>query len=141
MKIKENRIFTLSHVCLYAKGWYVKTNDIFEDLKKFLQLDDYSPFDKSDVLSILIHRYEDIVDIDLLGFLSDIHKDNCWKIGYPNNLEYDYYTAIIYKILSDIRFLESKYVKWKCPKYSKQNPRPKNIELKTVIERFNHKTN
>ena len=39
-------IFKLSHVVLYAKGWYQKSDDIWKDLKKILNLDDYSPFDK-----------------------------------------------------------------------------------------------
>lgn len=134
--IKENEIFPLGHVTLYAKGWYNKSDDVFEDLKKILILDDYTPFSNNDVLSILINNYNKYFNINLLEFLSDLHKENCWKISYCAE-NYDYYTAIIYKILSDLRFIEAQSFKKAIPKYSIQNPRSKNISLQKVIEVFN----
>lgn len=144
----------LSHTVLYAKGWYKKTDDIFEDLKRILQYDNYEPFTKSDVISILVRNYEDSFNFKLLNFLSDIHFENCWKFSYwvknsyQSNLilketdlpEYDYYTAIVYKILSAFRDLSSEEWIIKTPKYSKTEKRPDNISLQTVIERFNYKS-
>jgi hypothetical protein len=48
MRIKKP--FRLSHVALYSKGWYETSDDVVSDLIKILNLDDYSPFDKNDVL-------------------------------------------------------------------------------------------
>jgi len=47
----------LSHTVLYAKGWYNKTSDVIEDLKKILELDNYTPFTQTDVVSILTVEY------------------------------------------------------------------------------------
>lgn len=33
--------FKLANVVLYAKGWYLRTNDIWADLTKILELDGY----------------------------------------------------------------------------------------------------
>ena len=141
---------SLNHFILYCKGWYEITDNKFEDLKKILQLDDFIPSTESDVLSIVLNRYEkDFKDrLRLIDFITDLHPKNVWKIGYytkgNNNWikdneklsEYDYYTAVLYKIMSDYRFKELE-TKLTPPKYSKENPRPKNIELRRVIEIFN----
>jgi hypothetical protein len=34
--------FELTNVVLYAKGWYLKSDDIWEDLKNILKLDNYT---------------------------------------------------------------------------------------------------
>ena len=144
----------LNHFILYCKGWYNRTENIFEDLKKILVLDDYTPFSNNDVLSIIINQYErDFKDnLRLVNLLSDIDPKNSWKISYytkgnadwlkPEDRdilpEYDYYTAILYKIMSEYRFKELK-TELSPPKYSKTNPRPKNIKLQKVIEMFNTK--
>jgi len=143
MKIKNK--FPLSHVTLYSKGWYNHSENIIFDLIKILELDNYSPFDQRDVVSIIMHRYEESFDIDMVNFINDIHPFNCWKVGYYTNRyewvkdhqtlpEYDIYTAIIYKILSDIRFLTNTEWEIKLPKYSKENKRPENITIPRLIE-------
>lgn len=147
----------LNHFILYSKGWYNQTDDVVQDLIKILQLDGFSPFDKNDVLFILVNRYEkDFKSNRLVDFISNIHPNNCWKVSYftkgncdwlnkdeQDKLpEYDYYTAVIYKIISHYRFFEVDKLdgELSMPKYSKENPRPKHIELKTVIERWSKKT-
>lgn len=144
--------FQLNHTVLYAKGWYNKTDNVFEDLKKILLLDDYTPFTNNDVFGILVRNYEKLFENkSLLTFLIDISPSETWKVNYPtkgnvwmrNNKEnesypeYDLHTAIIYKILSEFRFMELKDITLSPPKYSIDNPRPTNIELKQVIEMFN----
>ena len=39
--------FKLSHTILYAKGWYLKTDDIWGDLERVLLLDDYSAINRN----------------------------------------------------------------------------------------------
>ena len=54
--------FPLSHVVLYAKGWYERTNDLYEDLKKMLHLDDYLSSNKRDIMNVILlefRRYND----------------------------------------------------------------------------------
>jgi hypothetical protein len=75
--------FKLTHVTLYAKDWYLITNDIWDDLIKILELDGYTPFDKMDVYSILlsavqnsqIYRWTELKEV-----MNGIHPSNCWKV-------------------------------------------------------------
>jgi hypothetical protein len=150
----ENK-FTLSHVVLYAKGWYQKSDNVWEDLKQILEYDNYTPFDKMDVYSIIInatqksniYRWTELREV-----LDGIHPKNCWKVGYyvKDNVgwcnkavadlpDYDMPTAFIYYVLSNLRFIDS--TKWtiKIPKYTKEFRRPKHITLKSVIDHFNIK--
>lgn len=138
----ENK-FTLHHVVLYAKGWYQKSDDIWEDLKKILEFDNYTPFTKMDVYSIIVTAFQEsnIYRItELKEVLNGIHPDNCWKYGYNCTKEtYDMSTAVMYYILSSIRFIDNTQWIPKVPKYNKVTPRPKDIELKSVIDHFNIK--
>jgi hypothetical protein len=130
-------IFTLTNVVLYAKGWYKKTDDIWEDLKNILKLDDYSPFTKYDVYSIILNRFQEskIYRItDLREVLNGIHPDNCWKFGYRYS-EYKLEDATIYYILSNLRDLDNKNWTPKTPKYSK-HPKSKHITVRNVYEHF-----
>jgi hypothetical protein len=43
----DNTKFKLTHVVLYAKGWYNSSDDIYADLKEILKLDDYTPLSKN----------------------------------------------------------------------------------------------
>lgn len=144
MRLKDkNKPFSLSHITLYAKGWYKITDDVVKDLLHILRLDDYSPQTLNDVCSIMIHRYEETIDVSLSDFTISIQEYDCWKVGYytkgnSNHSEkiYDYRIAIIHKILSDLRFCENNQWKIKFPKYSKGNERPKNITIKRLIQQF-----
>ena len=116
----------LKHTTLYAKGWYEKTDNIFADLKKILTLDDYTPFTEVDVLYILLNEYQKIkgTNFNLLTFVSDIHPNNCWKIGYDIKAkEYDYYTVIIYLVLSEFRILSNHRKSDKKRGRSEERPR------------------
>lgn len=146
----ENK-FTLSHVVLYAKGWYLNTGDVFEDLKKILEFDNYTPFTNMDVYSILLnsvqrsnlYRWTELREV-----LNGIHPKNCWKFGYytkdnyfwtnkpeselPN---YDMPTAFIYYVLSNLRFLEKSDWIVVTPKLTKY-PKGKGISIRKVYETF-----
>jgi len=145
----ENK-FKLSHTVLYSKGWYNKTDDIMEDLKKSLILDGYSDMiDSKNVVSIMINRFNDL-NFSLYDILSTISEDNCYRVGYYTNshdwvdghenrdkfkMEY----AIMYYIVSQLRFMNTNDYEFVVPKYSKENPRPNHITLKQVIDTFNSK--
>jgi len=144
--------FKLTNVVLYAKGWYKTTDDIWEDLKKILELDDYTPWDKNDVYLILlsatqksnIYRWTELKEV-LMG----IHPNNCWKYGYYVKAnshwsdaklvdtlpDYDMPTAFVYYVLSNLRFMENKYWNPAVPKYTKYPKKP-NITINQVFNHF-----
>ena len=144
--------FKLTNVVLYAKGWYKTTDNIWEDLKKILELDDYTPWDKNDVYLILlsatqesnIYRWTELKEV-LMG----IHPNNCWKYGYYVKAnshwsnaksvdelpDYDMPTAFVYYVLSNLRFMEKKYWNPAVPKYTKYPKKP-NITINQVFNHF-----
>lgn len=147
----KTKVFPLSNVVLYAKGWYKTTDDVWEDLKKILILDGYSPYHNCDVYSILMSTFEkfDVRGSELREVLSGIHPDQCWKVGYytkdhtwvdgsNNAKEYDMPTAFIYYVLSTLRSIDKEQWKPITPKYSK-HPKNPDIETKRIIEMFNKK--
>ncbi len=141
----KDKVFPLTHLVLYAKGWYKKTDNIWEDLKKILELDDYSPFTDNDVYSIIVSRFSefDCRQSELKEVLFNIHPNQTWKYGYwtkhnkfmKENIEYDMPTAVIYYILSSLRDLDRD--KWipKIPKYTKY-PKGETITINKVYEHF-----
>lgn len=149
----ETKKFNLGHVSLYAKGWYNKSDDIWADLKQILNLDNYGPCNKNDVFNIIVRRFEEanLVYNPIIDMLDNIAPHNCWRVGYYTknytrflslnkpNVEYDLHTAVLYYVLSVLRIAEVSKLKMVTPKYSKENKRPDNISLKTVIDMFNRK--
>ena len=136
------------HVVLYAKGWYETSDNIFEDLKKVLTLDDYTPETNNDVLSIFLARFEEakIPNSGVFNFYCGIHPRNTYKVNYrhstdgfseplPSN-EYDIQLATVYYLLSTVRFLKHDQYKWVKPIYSKELKRPRNIKKSRVEELF-----
>ncbi len=144
----ENK-FKLTNLVLYAKGWYLKSDDIWQDLIKILELDNYTPFDKLDVYSIIIsavqesklYRWTELKEV-----LNGIHPLNCWKYGYYTNSncdwikesktfpEYDMPTAFIYYTLSNLRFIDNTQWNPQMPKYKKY---PKSEKI-TINKLYNH---
>lgn len=144
-------IFKLSHLVLYAKGWYKKTDDIWADLLKILKLDDYTPFDKNDVYFIITNAFQNYKcrQTELREVLINITPNNSWKVGYYTKgnaewlkdlekidlPEYNMETAFIYYVLSTIRFIDNKDwipVTPKCNKY----PRAENITINSIYKHF-----
>ena len=148
MRMKNQ--FKLTNVTLYAKGWYEISENLFSDLIKMLELDNYTPFSRNDVVFIILNNYQKAFDVELVSFIDSINETNCWKVGYyTNNCDwvqnyeslpkYDVHTACIYKVLSDLRFITKE--KWipKFPKYNKTNPKPKKITICNLYEFFARK--
>lgn len=141
-----NGKFELTNVVLYARGWYLITDNIWNDLKKILVLDGYTPFTDLDVYSILlnkvqncgIHRWPELREV-LIG----ITPENCWKCGYytkdhtwvESEVEYDVKTAFLHYVISNLRFIESEKWDVQAPRI-KEYPRGKNITLKRIKEHF-----
>jgi hypothetical protein len=145
------RTFKLTNFVLYAKGWYHETDDIWTDLIKMLNLDGFSPFDKSDVYSILLSAVQDSQIYrwtELKEVMYGIHPNNCWKFGYyvkqncrwsiksESELpEYELPTAFVYYVLSNLRFISSEHWIPKMPKYTKY-PRAKDITIRKIYDHF-----
>ena len=49
--------FPLSHVVLYAKGWYGHTDYLYEDLKKMLHLDGYLSSCNYDIMNVVLIEF------------------------------------------------------------------------------------
>jgi hypothetical protein len=145
-------MFRLTNVVLYAKGWYKKTDDVWQDLIKILELDNYTPYDKMDVYSIIISAFQNsnIYRItEIKEVLNGIHPNNCWKYGYYvkansqwsngktiNELpDYDMPTAFIYYVLSNLRFIDNNQWNPKLPKYKKY-PKSKDITISKLYDLF-----
>lgn len=128
--------FTLSHVVLYAKGWYTKTEDIWADLTKILEYDDYMPENNNDIMSIMVSEFEKAtLNANWNGLFNTIVGINT---SMKNN-NYEYNRATIDYILGSLRFIDNTCWIPKVPKYNKNNLKPKHIELKSVIEHFKNK--
>lgn len=140
--------FKLTNVVLYAKGWYKKSDDIWEDLKKILEFDNYTPFTKMDVYSIIVTAFQESNIYRITELKNGIHPDNCWKYGYycKENLswagkdtkihEYDMPTAFIYYVMSNLRLLDNKHWNPQMPKVTKY-PKANHITIKALNEHFN----
>ena len=148
--------YALSNVVLYSKNWYLKTDNIIEDLKAILELDGYCPQTRNDVYSILLKSIETL-DLEtgykfyeMRRVLDGIRPNNCWKYGYLTRdfeykregeiyPEYDFSTAFIYYVISSLRDLETDNWKKIIPQYKKY-PKRKGVDYKTVYEMFNGRT-
>lgn len=141
--------FKLTHVALYAKGWYKQTDNVWEDLIGILKLDDYTPFDRSDVYSIIINSFQNSNLSSLREVLMGITPDNCWKVNYytkgnvewlkekskENLPEYEMETAFIYYVLSNLRFIDNTQWEIGLPKYT-EYPKARHITIKKVYDTF-----
>lgn len=149
--MEKSKVFRLSHLVLYAKGWYKITDNVWDDLKEMLKLDDYTPFSKGDVYLIIANAFQefDYRASELYQVMLAIHPSECWKYGYfvkENSFwstdktvaelpDYDMSTAFIHYVLSTLRFIENDKWKLVTPKYKKYPKNPE-ISLQKVIEHF-----
>jgi len=131
----ENK-FKLTNVVLYAKGWYLRTDDLFADLYKILELDDYTCYTNSDIYYIFLinvqecnHRWCELREV-MIG----IDPKNCWKVSYYYE-EYDMKTAFIFYVLSNLRYIDSNQWDVQTPKVTKY-PRGENITIQKLVQQF-----
>jgi len=109
----------LKHVTLYAKNWYKKT-DIWEDVKKCLEADGYTPFSQKDILIIIISNVSKFLferkNFDITTYTRELVEytcsKECWRTSYYHNKsnwvkeedlkilpDYDYDVAVLYFFL------------------------------------------
>lgn len=143
--------FKLTHTTLYAKGWYKKSDNVWDDLMEILKLDDYTPFSKGDVYNILLNNVQryDSRWTDLREVMIGIHPNECWKYGYyvKNNAnwsngksvnelpDYDMPTAFIKYVLSNLRDLDRNQWNPSVPKWTKY-PKKSNLTISDVYNMF-----
>ncbi len=124
-----------------------------DKLRRYLydfELDNYTPFDKMDVYSIILssvqssnlYRWTELKEV-----LNGIHPSNCWKYGYYTNAncdwikeshtysEYDMPTAFIYYTLSNLRFIDKTQWNPQMPKITKY-PKSKDITINKLFVHF-----
>lgn len=104
-----SKTFKLNHIALYAKGWYKRSDNIWEDLKKCLSCDGYSGdiMSKYDVVTVILIAFEEMpikrYYHSLREVLDGISPQRCWTRGYyykDNKEEYDMQEATVRYCLS-----------------------------------------
>lgn len=112
-----NNKFKLLHLALYAKGWYKRFNPkskrktIWDDIRQTMIGDDYSGefMTKHDMVSVILNQCQKIQTPSLQNLsilLTEISEENIWKYGYRFD-KYDYWEAILYYCLSNIRMMSN----------------------------------
>ncbi len=132
-------MWKLKNVCLYAKNHYQKSDNIWEDLKKMLELDDYITFNSNDIYQIIRNEVQTYIleaksnqNYKITAFLDGLNPSECWKIGYYTKdyvykneeketlSNYNYEEATIRSALSLIRFASKEDLGWE--EWIKSNP-------------------
>lgn len=84
----ESKNFPIPNVALYAKLWYKRSNDVWEDIRKCLIGDNYDPYTKKDTLSIVMRHTAPLMSrrYDLVRYtqelLEAVNPHSCWRYGY-----------------------------------------------------------
>lgn len=141
---------TLKHVALLSKGWYDKqsTDDIWKDFRIALEMDDYQPYSRNDIIQIVFNqvlKYRMKNEYLLRDMILGFHPQLTWRRGYYHkqnvselwdnkdmkekykDVEYDYHTAILYACQSVIRDMD----KTECDGLSGKDDADKKLFVKT----------
>lgn len=125
----------IDNFVLYSKHWYKRSNNIWADIKKCLEADEYLPDDKADMLSIIINHFAPLLQHNGSEYYTrelifGVTPEQCWKYGYYTKEakwikggkeydelpDYDYMTAVLYYFMSNVSSMEiSKIGKLKKP--------------------------
>ena len=143
--------FTLQHVVLYAKHWYERTDNVFNDLELCLNADGYDGTFIGDneqqrkfrVASLILGQFQRITTMPyattLTAFYEGIHPHNCWKFGYTTKIEhesypeYDMIEATVRYCLSHLTHLDSNEWTPIAPNYIKVGlKKPKRIKYAKI---------
>lgn len=121
--------FTYNDVVLYAKGWYQRTDNVFNDIKECIEEDNYYiTWDKmspKDICGHMLRCLDKIYD-----YLDDDDKKNgrwlCSHAAFLEKIEHNikfygntYEEAIVYTVLSILAGLSVDEIELKAPKYGK----------------------
>lgn len=152
----KTKIFPLTHLVLYSKGWYKHSDNIWDDLKIILEMDGYTPFTKGDVYNIILNNFDkfDSRESELRQVITGIHPSECWKHGYYTNqyyspLEetknlpnYDMPEALIRYVISSLFGIDNNQWCAKLPDYIHHKElRPNHITIKKLYNVFGKKRN
>lgn len=148
--------FDLTHVVLYAKGWYHKTDDIWRDLRFALTLDDYMSefFSKKDIVRKLLIECSKLNSnaFSMAQIYCGIQKNQTHMKGYvhkespvyvlENNDkepdEYDMDIAIIKYLIGELAFIKKEEWEPTKPTYGKGLGKPYKIKKPRVEKMFAH---
>lgn len=116
------KTFRIKHVALYTKGWYERSENVWNDLNKCLQKDDYLLTQHRDeILAIIIRNISPLFKETLADFAHQLVfetlPENCWKYGYYHKgckwlsdrkdfdelKEYNNETAVLWFMLSKLQ--------------------------------------
>lgn len=127
--MKKITNFTYNDVVLYAKGWYERTDNVFNDIKKCIEEDNYYiTWDKmspKDICGYMLRCLDKIYD-----YLDNDDKKNgrwlCSHAAFLEKIEHNikfygntYEEAIVYTVLSILAELSVDEIELKAPKYGK----------------------
>lgn len=127
--MKKITDFPFNDVVLYSKGWYERTNNIFDDIKKCIEEDNiYNTWDNMsprDICSYMLRCLDKIYT-----YLDDNDKRNGrWLYSHAafldkieHNMKFynkTYEEAIVYTVLSILSELSVDEIELKKPKYGK----------------------
>lgn len=147
----KTKIFPLTHLVLYSKGWYKQTDNIWDDLKIILEMDGYTPFSNGDVYNIILNNFDrfDSRESELSQVLTGIHPRECWKHGYytkhyynpwretKNLPDYDMPEAFIKYVISSLMGIYNNQWKAKLPDYIHHKElRPDHITINKLYKCF-----
>jgi hypothetical protein len=116
--------FNLPQVALYAKNWYKRSDNIWDDMKKLLTADGYygDSMVKEDIITVVSNHCFALDDhsFQISTFINSMIPSYTWKFGYYHkdvhslfNLnnetnEYDYFEAVLRYCLSGLVCVEIK---------------------------------
>ena len=121
--------FRFNDIVLYAKGWYQRTDNIFEDIKKCIEEDNYynvwNKMSERDICSVMLKCLDNIYE-----YLDDndkkngrwLYKHSAFLDKIEHNMKFwgnTYEEAIVYTILSILGELSVDEIELKKPKYGK----------------------
>lgn len=129
--------FYLGHTVLYAKNHYQRSKNIISNLKATMKADGYIVFGTKDISEMLLNLYAKLPYggfSQVRNIVESLNPNNVWKFGYytkdyspvyidsisKNLPDYDYETAIIYFVLSDLAMRELKDFDKPLPKSDKK---------------------
>lgn len=114
--------FELTNIVWYAKGHYKRSENHFEDLKKCLEADGYTPMNNDDVMMLLVARLEDVMPEKVTGFqLLHGMKEYDWRFKISEVKDYTYKDLVVQYCMGKIMFLHKD--KW----YSDKEPDFENV--------------
>lgn len=151
--------FGLIHLALYSKGFYKKSDDIISDLRKCFMADNYAGdvMDITDMCYVALSQFQKIDKRecrDLISYTDGISPANCYRNGYytKQNIrnsfrkidadklpDYDIRIAVLYYVISTIRYLTFKEMgidEIVRPDFKKCLPRPNGLKNKELERMF-----